>query len=87
MSAAFVALMRVKPFNQILETFEKAGYKLVTNLYKFEEYGVPQARHRIIIVGIRNDQDVEFKVPSTEPYRNHDVSARTALEQLLSLLR
>lgn len=70
-----------KAFNQILETFEKAGYKLVTNLYKFEEYGVPQARHRIIIVGIRNDQDVEFKVPSTEPYRNHDVSARTALEQ------
>ena len=41
---------------------------------------VPQARHRIIIVGIRNDQDVEFKVPSTEPYRNYDVSARTALE-------
>ena len=32
-------------------------------------------------MGIRNDQDVEFKVPSTEPYRSHDVSARTALEQ------
>ena len=25
------------------------------NLYKFEEYGVPQARHRMIIVGIRED--------------------------------
>lgn len=68
-------------FKQILQTFEAAGYNLVTNLYKFEQYGVPQARHRIIIVGIRKDQNVEFKVPSTEPYKNCDVSAKTALTQ------
>ena len=68
-------------FKQILQTFEDAGYNLVTNLYKFEQYGVPQARHRIIIVGIRKDQNVEFKVPSTEPYKNCDVSAKTALTQ------
>jgi DNA (cytosine-5)-methyltransferase 1 len=29
-----------------------------------EEYGVPQRRHRIIIVGIRNDIDIEFTVPA-----------------------
>src|SRR5699024_6287341 len=37
------------------------------HLYKFEQYGVPQARHRIIIVGIRNDlqeQGINFKVPA-----------------------
>ncbi|PID23764.1 DNA cytosine methyltransferase [Sporosarcina sp. P7] len=53
-------------FLQILTDLANAGdqgYKLTPHLYKFEQYGVPQARHRIIIVGIRNDLDVEFKVP------------------------
>lgn len=58
---------------------EGLEYNLTTHLYKFEQYGVPQARHRIIVVGIRSDLGVEFKVPSPEPYRNNDVSARTAL--------
>ncbi|MBV0895972.1 DNA cytosine methyltransferase [Microbacterium sp. NC79] len=40
------------------------GYTLVPHLYKFEEYGVPQRRHRIIIVGVRNDIDVNFRVPA-----------------------
>ena len=63
----------------------KAGYKLVTNMYKFEEYGVPQTRHRIIIVGIRNDIDakgIKFKVPSPELYRHCDTTSGTALSNI-----
>ena len=67
-------------FKLIEDTFRDCGYTLVTNLYKFEQYGVPQARHRVIIVGIRDDLDVTFRVPSTDGYRDHDVSARTAIE-------
>lgn len=67
-------------FKKILEDMRSAGYKLVPNLYKFEEYGIPQARHRIIIVGIRNDINVEYKVPSTEPYREIDNTCRNAIE-------
>jgi DNA (cytosine-5)-methyltransferase 1 len=54
-------------FIQILTELEECGYTLTPHLYKFEEYGVPQARHRIIIVGIRNDlarEGVEFNVPA-----------------------
>ena len=40
------------------------GYNLTTHLYKFEEYGVPQARHRIIIVGFRKDLRLRFDVPA-----------------------
>lgn len=68
-----------KAFQLIQDTFAEAGYKLVTNLYKFERYGVPQARHRVIIVGIRNNLNVEYRVPSTDFYNGVDVSARTAL--------
>lgn len=41
----------------------KFGYTITANLYKFEEYGVPQARHRYILIGIRGDLDLTFKVP------------------------
>ena len=54
-----------KAFTKILEELRGAGYRITPNLYKFEEYGLPQARHRIIIIGIRNDIDVEYRVPST----------------------
>lgn len=50
-------------FKKILSEFKGAGYKIYPHHYKFEEYGVPQSRHRVIIVGIRNDIDVEFKIP------------------------
>lgn len=40
------------------------GYDIVPHLYKFEQYGVPQARHRVIIVGIRKDLQKTFKVPA-----------------------
>lgn len=68
-------------FQIILQDLKDAGYKVYPNLYKFEEYGVPQARHRVIIVGIREDLPYEFKIPSTNPYRNIDVSCRTAIER------
>ncbi len=67
-------------FEKIKQDLINAGYKIYPNLYKFEEYGVPQARHRMIIVGIRDDQPFEFKIPSTEPYKDVDVSCKTALE-------
>ena len=68
-------------FQVILNDMRKAGYRVYPNLYKFEEYGVPQARHRIIIVGIREDLPYEFKIPSTAPYAKADVTCRTAIEQ------
>jgi DNA (cytosine-5)-methyltransferase 1 len=70
-----------RAFEKIQKDLIAAGYKIYPNLYKFEEYGIPQARHRMIIVGIREDLPYEFKIPSTAPYQNVDVSCKTALEQ------
>lgn len=53
-----------KALVSILNEFRDCGYTLYPHLYKFEQYGVPQARHRIIIIGIRHDIDIEFKVPA-----------------------
>ncbi len=69
-----------KAFECIKKDLIDAGYRIYPNLYKFEEYGVPQARHRMIIVGIRDDLPYDYKVPSTEKYRNVDVTCKTAIE-------
>jgi len=67
-------------FQVIMKDLKEAGYRIYPNLYKFEEYGVPQARHRVIIVGIREDLPYEFKIPSTAPYKGKDVTCKTAIE-------
>ena len=71
-----------KAFLKILEDLGNAGkgYRLTPHLYKFEEYGVPQTRHRIVIVGIRKDLDLEFKVPAPTTAKNY-VSAKNAIEK------
>ena len=70
-----------KTFNKIIDEMKAAGYVVTPHLYKFEEYGVPQARHRIIIVGIRNDIKTKYLVPSPAPYSQKDNTCRTAIEQ------
>lgn len=53
-------------FQKILDDLENSGngYNLVVHKYRAEEYGVPQTRHRIIIVGIRKDLEVVYRVPA-----------------------
>ncbi len=65
-------------FRRIQADMKNAGYRIFPNLYHFEEYGIPQARHRVIIIGIRNDLPYEFKIPSTEPYKM--MTCREAIE-------
>ncbi|MDR3186061.1 MAG: DNA cytosine methyltransferase [Christensenellaceae bacterium] len=69
-----------KTFNKIIDEMRSSGYTVTPHLYRFEEYGVPQARHRIIIVGIRRDISVTFRIPSPAPYKGKNNSCRFALE-------
>jgi len=60
-----------------LSTAGNDGYNLTTHLYKFEDYGIPQSRHRYIAVGFRSDLDIRFKVP--RPAKKY-ITCREALE-------
>lgn len=70
-----------KAFEKILNDLRNAGkgYQLTSHLYKFEEYGIPQTRHRIVMIGIRNDLDLEFNVPAPTT-KNNPMTAKEALE-------
>lgn len=75
-------------FKEILCQLSNAGkkYNVVANLYKFEEYGVPQARHRFVIVGIRQDiafqEKIEFKIP--KPTHGPGLKPFVTVEEALS---
>lgn len=69
-------------FQIILDDMKEAGYNLTVNLYKAEQYGISQTRHRVIIVGIRKDLPIEFHVPDPAIYKDCDISARTALSNI-----
>ncbi|WP_029409883.1 DNA cytosine methyltransferase [Treponema pedis] len=69
-----------KTFSLILDEMFKSGYSVYPHLYKFEDYGIPQARHRLIIVGIRADQSVIYKIPSKNPYKFRKRTCRDAIE-------
>ncbi len=51
-------------FQRILSDLYNTGYDLFPNMYCFEDYGIPQSRHRIIIVGIRKDLGLRFNIPA-----------------------
>lgn len=78
-------------FRQILDDLAKAGrgYRVVAHLYKFEEYGVPQNRHRMVIVGIRSDWDatgIKFKVPAPTHGVKEGLKPFTSVKEVLDKL-
>ena len=52
-----------KAFSKILGDMVDAGYDIVAHKYKFEDYGIPQNRHRIIVVGFKRNLKILFRVP------------------------
>lgn len=63
-----LTLQKGEIIKKITKEFISMGYKVKYQLVKALEYGVPQRRERVIIVGIRNDIDKEFTYP--EPIYN-----------------
>ena len=44
-----------KPIDQIIQDFENVGYEIEYQVMKSEEYGIPQTRKRVILLGIRKE--------------------------------
>lgn len=52
---------------KILNDIASKGYKVQIKLLNASDYGVPQLRPRIVIVGIRNDISKDFQYPEEQP--------------------
>lgn len=58
-----MTLHKGKIFQRVLMEFEDAGYKTSTKLINAADFGVPQKRERVIIVGIRKDITSDYNFP------------------------
>ncbi len=67
-----------EPWLLIQEAFKGAGYKLHWRILDAADYGVPQHRERLIIVGIRGDCDFLFPSPTHGPDTNKKKAYYTA---------
>ena len=54
----------INAFNVFLDLFRSAGYVVKYELMNAADFQIPQERQRVIIVGIRNDLDVEYLFPT-----------------------
>ena len=54
-----------RAIRQIIEDFQniEPGYVVIPHLYNFADYGVPEFRERVLIVGIRSDTGFDFHHP------------------------
>lgn len=50
-------------FPLILKEFENSGYDVSYQILRAVEFGVPQKRERVIIVGFRKDLEIKFEFP------------------------
>lgn len=72
---------------KIISDFEEISprYIVKPKLYRFVEYGVPQIRERVILVGIRIDTGFNFRHPKPEYGPGRRFPYRTAGEALMGV--
>jgi len=68
--------------NQIVSDFEKLGYHVKPKLLMAANYGVPQMRERVIIVGTRTDCLPEFEHPGSIFDKKEWISLKRAIGDL-----
>lgn len=76
---------RGEAFPLIIKEFEDSGYDVFSKVVKAVEYGVPQKRERVIIVGFRKDLKINFEFPAVVITDEKDyVPLRTIIEETVA---
>lgn len=82
----FMTLHKGKIFQTVISEFEQIGYKVYSTLVNAANYGVPQKRERVIIVGLREDINREYVFPELTNENTNDenrwVPLSVAVEKL-----
>lgn len=80
-----LTLHKGEALKTVVKDFESLGYHVAPKLYLAADFGVPQMRERVLIVGTRKDKLPVFEHP--EPILNTEkhISVKTALDDLADL--
>ena len=71
-----------RAMRQIVHDFSNinGGYRVYADLYNFADYGVPQFRKRVLLVGVREDIPFRFEQPKPSHGKGSYVTAGKALK-------
>lgn len=65
----------------VIKDFSELGYTVTYKLYLTANYGVPQSRERVLIVGVK-DGAAPFVEPAETTPKEHWITSRTAIQDL-----
>lgn len=71
-----------KLFKRVNEEFKELGYNLKYEVLNAVDYGVPQVRERVILVGIKGENDFEFPIPTHGDGKQPYVTLKDAIGDL-----
>ncbi len=77
--SGMVILEKGKVFKLIKNELASCGYTLYDKLLNAKNYGVPQSRKRMIIIGIRNDINKKFEFPKASHSNDNYLTVDQAL--------
>lgn len=77
-----ITLQKGAIISKIVSEFEAVGYHVQYRLMKAVEYGIPQKRERVFIVGIRNDANYEYSFPIPVNDIDNAVPLSSVIERL-----
>lgn len=69
-------------FKKIVSDFSKAGYNCTHALLLAADYGTPQSRQRVLILGIRKDLEPSINFPPKPTHKGNHVTIGEALKEL-----
>ncbi|MFV0518384.1 MAG: DNA (cytosine-5-)-methyltransferase [Aminipila sp.] len=58
-----------KTLKTMIDIYENMGYKVTWNILKANDYGVAQKRERVVIIGVRNDINIQYRLPKEYEYK------------------
>jgi DNA (cytosine-5)-methyltransferase 1 len=68
-------------FPLILQEFEKAGYHIKYQILNASEYGIPQKRERVFIIGFKQFEDfIYFNFPPPKTLKNNQVKLKSVID-------
>lgn len=81
--AGIISDKHFKTFRSFLSTLSEADYCVRFSVMNAADYGVPQDRVRVIIVGIRKDIPIEFKFPKPTTPGSLHISLQKAIGDII----
>lgn len=77
-----ISKAHIESFNEIVNMFRNLGYIVTYKLVNAKDYGVPQDRERVFIVGIRNDLNISYKFPEKTHGEGNYITLENAIGDL-----